>query len=196
MWWGLNVGWRLRQRQPSVLNHIISFSFGAYRKIAFLNPFASVWGQKTTYGQWLWRQDLAPKHLIKSPLLSLLLEWIQRSLPLQITAPIIYVIQGDVARRTTWPEMSTLNYGIEQMNLYCLKTLRFYCCFFLCYPILTNIPLLYGLFNDAHLLGLYTFYSRVANYDIPPKFLKVYIDFSCTNMNMWPKNRFLDITEF
>lgn len=62
------------------------------------------------------------------------------------------LLRGDVSRRTTCPETSTLNYELEQMNLCRVKKLRFCGSMFLCYPILTNITLLAGLVNGAHLL--------------------------------------------
>lgn len=165
---------------PLYSSHYFIFFWGLYEN-SLSQPLCICMGPE----DYLWPVDygdkwcvalpeLAPKDLVKSPLLSLLLRWIQRSLPLQIIAAIIQVIQGDVAWRTTWPETSTLNYGIEQMNLCCLKMLRFCGCLFLCYHILIYVTLLYGLFNDAHLLRFYTFCSRVANYDIslPANFWK------------------------
>ena len=62
------------------------------------------------------------------------------------------LLRGNVSRRTVCPETSTFNYGLEQMNVCCVKTLRFCGSMFLCYPVLTNITFLFGLLNDARLL--------------------------------------------
>lgn len=70
--------------------------------------------------------------------------------------------------RTPCSETSTLTYGLEQMNLCCVKTLKFYGSLFLCYLILTSITLLSGLFNDAPLLVM-AFCSEVDKYNILSK---------------------------
>lgn len=141
VWWGLMLA-DFCDRHPFVITAPFHFLSGIIGSSPFSTPLYLFGGRRLFLANGLWRKvmcallDLAPIHLANCPLLSSLslpappllspritVEWIQRSLSSKS-------LLRDVSR-TAYPETSTSNYGLQQLNLYWVKALRFYGSLFL-----------------------------------------------------------------